>query len=520
MKKIILNIFIFGALVQTADAQSVGIIQPMLSNSYFTTETVVRNYNDTFNIISSCGEDPSAPTTNPIVWEYTDFFIRDNSTGSLARLFSLPVGYTVHDIRFVTLRKMSDTTQSSDFCCFCGTKRIYKGIYANHDGSYYYKIDSVGFAGFFSMDDAIEASNNPYVPSSATAKVREVEGTSELFRMTNYGEGRGYHVYEQTAFWDNAVLDIIGITNHTWGKRPCQTRTKFYPDFNGTVIWDNNLRFNPSSNEILCDITGTDDFVVTVSRYKTNKHDVFMRYSIKESYFYYGGRELSATINTINWNKLRLCYNNIDGVSGLLFSDSLRVCNMTNNDFAFTLGVDNTDVQGIHTYRFRINNGLLFQDGAYEKWSNNVVRELVYLPTNKYTAVLTSDAFNTNSTTIINKWNTNECYSSFQILYSSSYNQQSVAPYSIGAEYLSWGMISYSVNAPLFLMDYQIPFSGNSNCAYISEDKASSVSIETTASTLSLPIQKRYPFDSITYPTYYINFTVEAFDIERKCTDN
>ncbi len=202
--------FIIIVLINSAMAQGSGIVQPHFDTSRKTIETIVRNYDNNYIIISDYGFDPDGPTPNNPVVEYTAFYIQNIATGTLTRLFKMPYGYDVHDVRFVTLRRDSLGTQSKNYCCFCGTKKRFIGEYygytiGDEPPVIEYLFDSAGFAGFFSMDDAIDVAVNPLLPTNATAKIRDVEGTASLYRMTCYAEGPCHYIsgsfFTTMPFW-------------------------------------------------------------------------------------------------------------------------------------------------------------------------------------------------------------------------------------------------------------------------------------------------------------------------------
>jgi len=527
MKRTVFFLLFLTAIFYTI-AQGPGIVQPSIGISYRSYETVVRNYNSDYNIVMDYGEDPGG-VNPPHIITYSSFYIQKTNTGTLTHLFRLPFGYNVHDVRFVTLRRKSDTTQSVDFCCFCGTRYTYVGeaygyTIGNEPGYVYTIIDSTGFAGFFAMPDAIAADIDPSAPTSATAKVRDVEGMASLYRMTCYAEGYCYYL-NGSAFWDNAVLDMIGIED-TVGVHPCFVRAKFYPDYNDTILWDNNLRYNTSSNEILCDVTGTNNYTVTVSRYKNNNHDVITRHSIKETWRYLGGRQLNSTIKHMDWDALTICGDKTDDSYSIVFNDSLRLCNIFENRYAIALNVTSLNLGGILTYKFDIlNNGneSSCAEGAYEKTDDTRLRELIYLPHNKFTATLVSNDNQSYSTTRINTWNVGECSIPVNTITTLNKYHQSATPYfNNNTESLLWGLTSTVSQEPFFLMNYEMPTNGYSNddCAQKDKDNALPSEIGNNGSSLPLQITMRLPYDSHKYPVSFLGFAPYRLSLEQNCIGN
>lgn len=90
----------------------------------------------------------------------SSFFLHNIQTGTITHLFDAPCWYRVNDFKFVTLVKKNGTG-TEDFCCFCGTAKrdtcSYWGISPMPGDpapdTYLYK--NYGFAGFFSMTDAL-----------------------------------------------------------------------------------------------------------------------------------------------------------------------------------------------------------------------------------------------------------------------------------------------------------------------------------------------------------------------------
>ena len=519
MKLPFLPFLTFFLVINNIVAQGSGIVQPVFDTAHKSIETVVRNFNDKYIIISDYGFDPDGPTPNEHVVNYTTFYIQNIESGVLTKLFKMPYGYDVHDVRFVYLRKDSIGTIIDSFCCFCGTKYRFIGEYYSHTignepATIEYVFDSSGFAGFFSMKDAIESALNPSQPTTATAKVRAVEGTSALYRMTSYAEGP-CHYFIGSAYYDNAVLDIIGVSSDTLGLKSCFSRAKFYPEYNNSILWDNNLRYN-NSNEILCDITSTDDYIVTASRFKNNRHDIFLRHSIKESSgCLYGGCELNNIINYLDWESLRICEINTFNANAIRFEDSLRLCHLTGENYALAIGITENSLTGILTFRFNRYDCYSSLFGRFEIGLNRL-QELVYLKRPVITVALAFDEEYQNSTAKFNTWAISECkYYDYNIR-TPAHFQQSLTVFN---DYdLFWGCIPNNSNYQFSLMSYSWPISlYDDDCSIKDTNYIYESSVSTFEGILYLPIQIKYEYDIIQYPITTIYFKPQIFPLERIC---
>ena len=274
MKRIILFLVAFLQLFSlSAQISEIEQIYGPYSDEYTLYTTIVRNYNDKYNVLMKYGSYANVVYTDPIT-DRSSFMIQNTSTGDIVHIVDLPLGYQVNDIRFVTLRKMDGVT-TVDFCCFCGTRTRFDGIIYPFEPpedrtDYIYTYSKHGFAGVFSMEEALNPS------SSFTAKVRNVEGTKELFKMECYPEEYGYYYHNQNTYIDEVVMDIIG-TDDTVNKPSCFCRAKVYPVYSGGgVRWDNNMRYN--NYDVLTDITKTDDYVVTTAN-NVAGDSLWIRYS-------------------------------------------------------------------------------------------------------------------------------------------------------------------------------------------------------------------------------------------------
>lgn len=88
----------------TAKSQVSGIERLEFENSYFADSTIVRNYNDTFSVVMSYGHYENTPAINGL-FNSSSFILRDNTNSSMTHIVSLPIGYQVNDVRFVSLTR-------------------------------------------------------------------------------------------------------------------------------------------------------------------------------------------------------------------------------------------------------------------------------------------------------------------------------------------------------------------------------------------------------------------------------
>lgn len=517
---VVFNVFIFNTVL----AQSSGMVRMVSDNEHVSFKTIVRNYNDKYNIVMDYGLDVAGPNPNNLVSQYSTFYMHNIESGELIRLFKLEFGYCVNDVRFVALKRDSTGMDIDTFCCFCGTKYTYRGeellpSLEDDPTPVQYVVDSAGFAGFFSMDDAVDAALNPSQPSNATAKVREVEGTSSLYRMASYSEAPSRY-YEGSGYYENAVLDIIGITADTLNSRPCFARAKFYPEYNNSILWDNNLRYNEFSDEIICDVTSTNDYVVTVSKFKGNRHDVFLRVSEKESLSCMGGCELNDQVYFLDWKGLSICaFEGIDG-DGVVVWDSLRLCYLDRHvdEYALAIGIQADTLSGILTLIYKIKGKNSFLRGSFERGFYRL-SELAYMPIQNTNITLTRDRDSNYSISRFNAWpveNDNVCDFFDHYVSSPNYQQQSIAIYN------GYGLIRGCVNEnghePFALMFYPWARPQNANdCAMITFDAWYKASIDTEDDTRQFRIKIRYPYNTIKYPNYYIPFEPYIQPMEQLC---
>ncbi len=309
---------------------------------------------------------------------------------------------------------------------------------------------------------------------------------------------------------------MIGITADSLGAKPCFSRAKFYPEYGGTILWDNNLRYDVQSNEILCDITCTENNVITVSRYKNNRHDVFIRQSSKEIPGLYGGTPLNYYTKLLDWESLQICGLDRNFGNEVRFEDSLRLCHLTGDNFALALGLESNDIKGVLTFRFYNSYIDSAKDGRFEA-GNNRLREIIYLRRPIVTVTLTHDGNPYNSTAKFNTWDVNsQCAYYDYIINTPVHYQQSVT---IHNDYnLFWGCIPSNPNYQFSLMSYSYPFTRvNDDCCNKKEDNIIKSSIKLKDGYSFLPIVKQYEYNTILHPVLYIEFFPQVFEINTVC---
>ncbi len=514
MKRIILFLVAFLQLFSlSAQISEIEQIYGPYNDEYTLYTTIVRNYNDKYNVLMKYGSYANVVYTDPIT-DRSSFMIQNTSTGDIVHIVDLPLGYQVNDIRFVTLRKMDGVT-TVDFCCFCGTRTRFDGIIYPFEPpedrtDYIYTYSKHGFAGFFSMEEALNPS------TSFTAKVRDVEGTKELYRMACYPEQYGKYYQYQSSFIDNAVLDIIGVDD-TVNKPSCYCRAKFYPVYGGGgVLWDNNMRYN--DYDVLTDITKTDDNVVTVSN-NVAGDSLWIRYSDQEDHHIYGGLELNDNINEIDFSLMTMvadCESQFEIESFKRLAPA-KICRTKTNG---------TEIGFLMSFGGQVNcqydyaNGTLyFQKGAYLKGAP-LVKEMIYLPSNDATAFLYNE--NIDFVTVL-KWEKDSLYCVFPFnrFYNNELKLQSLTLQERnGYEHLFWsGNAVGTPHSPMYLMSQRGEQGGgyDETCHSTFDKYADPVTIEHSVCEKPLRIGLRFPYDEVRYPVTYINFVPYVVDKEFQC---
>ena len=255
-------------------------------------EVVVRNYNGTHEV--SCGYSRPVgnyinPIDNPV--DRDVFIIRDLSTGAITNIDTLPAGYHVRDIKFISLYKYAEH-RYVDFCVFCGDRITITGGYwapapPGEPSQWINITEESGFVGFFYMEAAL----NP--TSSDTIYLRDIEKTKSLSRMAVYNEyGGAYSLLCGNVYDSHPVLDIIGVPISELGYTSCVTRVKFYPECYNSIHWDNNINCPLNQHETIVDIAETDNFIVTLSTITNSDNLIWLRYNPKETSFILNGLSL------------------------------------------------------------------------------------------------------------------------------------------------------------------------------------------------------------------------------------
>ena len=488
------------------------------NNEYLQYTSIVRNYDVNHNVLAQYGRytaEPIYPTDDSSRCS-TSFLIQNTSTGNITHIVTLPVGYQVNDVRFVTLKKMDGVT-TEDFCCFCGTRTQFDGIeYLPSIGGmpeYICLYSKHGFSGFFSMEDAL----NP--TSSFTAKVRDVENTKELYRMTCYAENRGRYYPNQNAFQDNAVLDIIGLDD-TVNAPSCFCRAKFYPDYNGGIRWDNNMRHN--TTEILTDITKTDDYVVT-SSHNTNGDSLWVRYSGQEDHHIPGGLELNTYVGAILFSSLRIFYNCDNPMEVNYFHriGDAKICNTLSNGIEICYHIEGPYIGGLLNCQYDYSNGTMsFVRGANLKCSP-LVKELVFMPANNATAVLYNESSSIDVVSIMTWTLDKNCKYPVTQFYNTSVNAQSITLQNRNSyEHLLWSGNDVGVpQSPMSLMTQRGKMGGGygQTCHLKKTDYANPAVVDHVSRFKPMNIKYRYAYDNVTYPVTYIPFDPSDIDKEMVC---
>ncbi|MBQ6955681.1 MAG: hypothetical protein IJP80_03600 [Bacteroidales bacterium] len=516
-KKLLLFFTLLPVLDLSAQISELEEVLVSSSGNYIHYTSVVRNYNDTINILMQYGRFQTDMATDSAVGHCT-FYTQNTNTGVITRLFDLTRGYKVNDVRFVTLRKM-DGVSTEDFCCFCGTRsqfEMYEYPISLDPGALPIEIHSKhGFAGFFSMSDAL----NP--TASCTVKFRDVEDTKELYRMTCYAESEGmyYTMYDNVPFLDNAVMDIIGLDD-TVNAPSCFCRVKFYPDIPGVgVYWDNNMRYNQT--EVVTDITRTDDYVVTVSNH-ANGDGLWVRNSGKEDHLVIGGMELNDYVGSIIFNSAPIVLSCSDSkeINSLIRLDDAKICHTENNEVETVFRIAAMGYGGLMACRYDYSSGTMtFSKGAYLHCIPGL-KEVLHMPTNNTSVFLFSQ--NTDYVTALS-WNIDKktCNYPVKQFYRNNINAQSISlQRRNGYEHLFWsGRQTNNTISNMFLMSQRGQNGGgyNKTCHERNDNWSQPVMMEHTDKLKYLRIRIRYGYDNERYPVTYINFTPQNVEKNFNC---
>ncbi|MCR5192615.1 MAG: hypothetical protein K6D59_04855 [Bacteroidales bacterium] len=499
MKRIIL-LLLFDSILYCLFAQSSHIEQIQFPSSYETLNELVRNYDDNNIVFTSFGYDHQSSYPNDTVKEYTSFYIKNIPTGDIVNIVNLPGGWKVNDFRFVTLRGGNGIDE--DFCCFCGTRVKISGVVYSHtigDEPVTVTIvyDTSGFAGFFSMTEALNPSSSNY------AVYRDVEGTKELYRMTCYSELFGAYYNGQNTFMDNIVMDIIGLPKNIMALSSF-ARVKVYPDYNDTVRWDNNLRYNTNSLEVLSDVINTSNYVVTASTIMGSSNKIIIRLSDKEDHFFNNGMELNSHVQQIIWTDSSICQMVIGVNPQVDVSNPLRLCHISNDVFLISFYAIVDKNSGIFTLKFDCSNDekLIFLNGKLLK-DDAKLSELVYLPQYNATATLSETIERNIPVTSLFFWR-NDCYDPYYRIEMNGFRQKSLCSYRYYSdEYLFWCGLLNNGFEQLGISDRLVIDDANyiNGCHRVQVDNSTKVKIALEEAYHEMKIMKRYPYD----PIHYIN---------------
>lgn len=506
----------------TARSQVSGIERLEFENSYFADSTIVRNYNDTFSVVMSYGHYENTPAINGL-FNSSSFILRDNTNSSMTHIVSLPIGYQVNDVRFVSLtRKLGGEDL---YCCFCGTRYIYKDMYAMVDSNgnptnmYYYVYDSVGFAGFFWMKEALSPN------TSCTAKVRDVEKAKQLFRMTCYAQSEGSLWNMQSTYRDNAVLDIVGVPKSYVNAASAFWRVKFYPVFppafqpSGTR-WDNNIRYDTLVGiEKMVDVTQTDNYVVTVSKSMEDDNRLWLRFSGKETTYVYNGLQLSSLIHPLKMNTL-----NIGGEllpeGEMSIVETPRVCGVHLDEFAVAYRMQNDEFEhvGLLTFRHDLTSGTgsATLDGLYNN-GDYMLDDLIYMYWHDVTATLQRHRGSRAHITDANYWlATMYSYNLCRRFSVDDINLQSICFYRQAGDVMLWSGIDAVTQMPPYILYQFVPSPKDmyTSCLEHEDILSTQTKIDMGEETYEFPICERFYDVWENYPVSFCHF--DPYEINAK----
>ena len=498
---------------------------------YYADNTIIRNYNNNYNIIMTHGEYPNTYCYNEYPPDIRNadrshFYLQEISTGTLTHIVSLGCHYEVKDVRFVTLRRDDGLETPVTYCCFCGTHTADSAIeYGHAIGDEPVPITYIyakrGFAGFFSMDDALSPT------STCTAKVRYVEGTRDLYRMVAYPEDSGHYFQYQTSYIDNAVLDIVGTPMNS-AAPSCMARVKFYPDYpvsyypSGTH-WDNNIRYEATTQEVMTDIVATSDSIITASHIAGDSTTIWLRHSLKENHFHPGGLELEWTVYQLDMNSLNMGGWMPYTYEGQLYWKRYRLCEMNSDKYALSFFYMPRlfTSYGLIVNRYSINGGFTLLDGRYLK-EPYMPGDMVYLSTSMEHALILDEYGGTdNKTAIISVDNSSphpyQCtmLDAYPMRFSSlTYRNNS------GNEVLYWGGLkSGGGDDSRVANEYETDCWNGINCMEQKMDDTSDASIDYNTDSYPFLIKARYFDNQINYPVNIITFDPYITTPEIECQE-
>ncbi len=504
------------------------------TNPYYADNTIIRNYNSDYNIIMTHGEFPNLYCYNEYPPDIRNadkshFFLQNIATGDLTHIVSLGCHYEVKDVCFVTLRKDDGYETPVTFCCFCGTHIADSAIEYGHaigdePVTITYIYAKRGFAGFFSMDDALSPT------STCTAKVRYVDGTRDLYRMVAYPQEQGCYHSDQTIFLDNIVLDIVGIPMNTVSPSSL-SRVRIYPDYSVTPFfpsgtrWDFDLRYNRDDPEMMTDIVATKDYLITASHPAGDSSVIWLRHSPKETICYSPSLELDPQIHIVDLSSLVVDGRPIGDQYGTLLWKRYRLCNGKSGEYAlsffYTPKGESVDY-GLVLNRYGTTPNFAFYQGRYLEVSY-MPGDMVYIPNaldhalvldeyggnGNMTAVMSADLLSQNLNTSLLLDGSPMKFTSIGLQYNS-----------LGSEVLHWGGLNMSGNDDSWLA-YEILYRSwahRIDCMDVENKDTFPAEIEHLDDDHDFPIQRSYELDN-DYEVKTLYFNPYDVYLLKKCVE-
>lgn len=508
MKQLVFVFFILGIVPCFAQHSWIHELDELMFD-YICDTSIVRSYNDSINVIMSYGHSSSQVLPEGQLGDKSTFILQDFKNNTLTRIVDLPGGYRVNDVRFVTLFKQN-FLGSEDFCCFCGTRLKFEGIYyypsmGNEPIQYTLIFSQHGFAGFFSMEEALSPQ------TTHTAKVRDIVDVKSLDRMTCYTEGGGLYHNCQTIYVNNAVLDIIGNVSDALGGSSVFARVKFYPDYLGTLFWDNNIRYN--NDETFSDITGINDHIVTVSYLNGIDTSIIIRSNDREDHQVDGGLELSPLIYQLNLNTILLGSYYVQSYD-VHFMRPLKVCPLGGNEFSLAFLSHGIDTSTFN-FRYDLSSGLSLLDGIYLGRNSSIV-DLDHIVGNNTTSMLFHYGMSRDSVLFLDWNNSTRTVVPVSLLYDPNYMFHSLCNYIHQGNYYSlWSGIDISGHSSPYLMAQKIPL--QTSCLEYESEKTAHALIDHVVDEKKCKIQRRYTNDTVSFPNTRVHFSPHTVTYDVEC---
>lgn len=481
----------------TVSAQT---ISRATSYPVYTENVLVRNNNDKLLFVFEHNISASQ-STNPNASSATTIYVTDTTMSLLRKICELPSGYRVHDAQFVTLHRDNAAQTPVNFCVFCGT-------YTRDTGYYYQmqwipRVDSDGFVGLFYIDTVFQTT------APGSVYVRNIEGCKSLYKMVAYTETNGYYQGVcQNVFKENAVLDIVGLPKDTAFRASTVARVKFYPECNGEIRWDNNIRTPPvNSTEKVVDIIKEGTSIITASVFTNDYHTIWLRRNSQEYYFYFGGMQFTKTAYLFDAHTIISPAANPYNLNSTTFSLPVRLSPMGADNSVLSFNAQNIDngityYDGLFSLRFKIQNTTIL-DGSYIL-NAGTLKDVCSLPDTTATVLLTHDG-SQNSWMYTEKWN--NIVNPLYILYCTN-KVNSVCRYNVVGNNGFWGFALGGLH-PTTSSDFYVKLGYHryftnilsQDCMDNNYSKAPSANI--TISTLTnkpFSINHRYAHDPTNFP--------------------